>query len=64
MYQKYAKKRDQLGLTDYQVCKKCKFYCSVISDWKRGKSTPKIDKLMKIADAIGEDVTFFLEKKG
>lgn len=60
MYQKYAIKRDSLGLTDYKVCKKCGFCCSVISDWKRGKSTPKIDKPKKIAEAIGEDVTFFI----
>lgn len=49
MYEDYAKKRDELGLTDYRVSKDTGVPYSCIADWKKGRSTPKIDKIKKIA---------------
>lgn len=31
------------------------------SDWKSGKSKPKVDKLKKIADYFGVTIEYFLE---
>ncbi len=37
---------------------------STFSDWKRGKSKPKIDKLQKIADYFNVPLTYFLKEGG
>lgn len=34
---------------------------SLFSDWKSGKSMPKTDKLIKIADYFGVEVEYFIE---
>lgn len=41
------------GITPYKVAKKTKISTGTLSDWKTGRSTPKVDKLMKIADCLG-----------
>ena len=55
MYEIYCSLRDKRGLTDYQVAKATGIGRSTFSDWKSGRSTPKRDKLQKIADYF--DVT-------
>lgn len=35
---------------------------STFTDWKKGKSCPKTDKLLKIADYFGVSIEFFLER--
>lgn len=40
-------------MTDFQVCKETGIAPSIISYWKSGKTTPKVDKLMKIAKLFG-----------
>ena len=49
MYQKYAKLRDERGLTDYAVAMQTGIATATLSSWKSGEYTPKVDKLMKIA---------------
>lgn len=34
---------------------------STFSDWKSGKSMPKADKLIKIANYFGVEVSYFIE---
>lgn len=34
---------------------------STFSDWKSGKSMPKTDKLIKIANYFGVEVSYFIE---
>lgn len=53
MYEKYAELRDKAGLNDFQVAQKTDISPSTIYDWKYGKYRPKVDKLQKIAKAIG-----------
>lgn len=48
-YAKYATIRDRQGLTDARVCKAIGIKPPVFSAWKSGRSTPKIDKIKKIA---------------
>ncbi len=62
MYAKYAKRRDELNLTDFSVANETGIAPSTISDWKTGKSTPKMDKLAKIAKVLDVSLDFFLEE--
>lgn len=51
-YERYATIRDSRGLTDYAVAKRAGIGKSTFSDWKKGRSQPKSEKLMKIAEAL------------
>jgi repressor LexA len=53
MYAKYVELRDSKGLTDADVSKATGIFPSTFSDWKANRSTPKIEKLIKIADYFG-----------
>ena len=53
MYERYCKIRDSKGFTDAQIAGACGFSQSTLSDWKKRRSTPKIEKLAKIADCLG-----------
>ena len=52
------------GVSTYQVAKATGISQMVFSRWKSGKSTPKVDKLMILADYFGVDVNYFLTKRG
>ena len=62
MYAKYAKRRDELNLTDFKVATETGIAPSSISDWKTGRSKPKLDKLAKIAKVLDVPLEFFLEE--
>lgn len=49
MYEKYIALRDEKGVTDYEVSKETGIAQSTFSDWKSGRSKPKVAKLLKIA---------------
>jgi len=53
MYAIYANLRDQKGVRDAEVAKATGIPYSTLSDWKAGRYTPKVDKLMKLADYFG-----------
>lgn len=53
MYEKYAAIRDEKGLSDYEVSKMSGVSTATLSCWKKGSYKPKVDKLQKIAKAIG-----------
>ena len=59
-YEKYAKIRDSKGLTDGRVAQLCGFGRSTFTDWKNGRSIPKIDKMQKIADLFGMEYFEFV----
>lgn len=63
-YEKYAEIRDEKKLTDGKVAKMCGFGRSTFSDWKSGRSIPKIDKMQKIADALDMDYAIFVGRVG
>ena len=50
MYTRYAALRDKQGIRDADVAKATGISQTVFTDWKNGKSVPKVDKLIKIAD--------------
>lgn len=61
MYDIYAKLRDERGMTDYSVAKETGILAQTLYDWKAGRSTPKIDKLLLIAKLFNVPVTDLLE---
>lgn len=64
MYERYAKLRDERGLTDYAVAKATGILTATLTSWKQGVYQPKVDKLMKIADFLGVDINYFLKEDG
>lgn len=48
------------GVTAYKVAKDTGISTATMTDWKKGRSTPKIDKLQKIADYFGVSVDYLL----
>ena len=61
MYEKYVKVRDEHGVTDYEVAKQTGIPQSTFSDWKTGRSKPKVEKLVVIARYFKIPVTYFIE---
>lgn len=61
MYQKFKQLVKARGITTYRVAKDIGLAPTVFSDWKSGKSKPKVDKLKKIADYFGVTIEYFLE---
>ena len=63
-YEKYAEIRDSKGFTDGKVAQLCGFGRSTFTDWKTGRSIPKIDKIQKIADLFEMDYFEFVGPVG
>lgn len=61
MYEKFERLVKARGITAYRVAKDIGLATTVFSDWKSGKSKPKVDKLKKIADYFGVTIEYFLE---
>ena len=61
MYEKYEELLRRTGKTSYQVSKDTGIGQNTLSDWKTGRCKPKVDKLQKLADYFGVEVTYFLE---
>lgn len=62
IYEKYVKLRDAKGVTDYRVAKDIGLGHSLFNDWKTGRSQPKVDKLMKLANYFDVPITYFIEE--
>lgn len=61
-YGKYAIIRDKKGMKDSAVAQKAGIYQSIFTDWKKGTSEPKLDKLTKIASALEVDMSWLLSE--
>lgn len=48
-YLNYAKMRDARKMRDSDVAKATEIPASTFTEWKKGKSAPKIEKIIKIA---------------
>lgn len=64
MYDKYVTLRDKAGYTDYRVAQETGIPKSVFSEWKKGRSMPKIDKLYLIAKLFNVDLEYFVQDGG
>lgn len=51
-YEHYAELRDTKGLNDYKMSQLTNIRASTFSEWKSGKYTPKVDKMLAIAKVL------------
>lgn len=63
MYEIFERLLKQKGVTPYRVYKDTGVSQSTLSDWKRGRSTPKAEILSKIAEYFGVSVDYLLGKQ-
>lgn len=61
LYKKFAELLEKNNKTAYQVAKDTGIAQSVLSDWKTGRSKPKVDKLKILSDYFGVPIEYFLE---
>lgn len=61
MYEKFVALLDKTDKTAYQVSKDTGITQNVFSNWKSGRSKPKVDKLKILADYFGVSIEYFLE---
>ncbi len=60
MYETFEKLLIMNNVTAYKVSKDTGIPYSALSEWKMGRSTPKQDKLMKIAEYFGVSIDYLL----
>lgn len=53
MYEIFQRLLDEKGITAYKVAKETGISTATLSSWKKGRYTPKKEKLQKIADYFG-----------
>lgn len=63
MYEKYSALRDKRNVSDYRVALDTGITRSTFTDWKNGRSSPKIDKIQKIANYFGVPIEYFLKEE-
>lgn len=61
MYVKFERLLKERNLTPYRVSLDTGIAQSTLSDWKSGRSKPKVDKLKILADYFGVPIEYFLE---
>lgn len=49
------------NITFYKLANELGLTRSTFSDWKSGKSMPKTDKLIKISNYFGVEISYFIE---
>lgn len=67
MYEIFSKLLQEFNVTPYKVSKETGVSQSTLSDWKRGISTPKQDKLQILADYFNVSLEYLMtgkEKEG
>lgn len=62
MYEKFAALLSKNDVTAYQVSKETGISTSTLTEWKQGKYTPKLDKLVKIAAYFNVPIDYFLDE--
>lgn len=63
MYEIFVQLLDKSGKKASDVAKATGIPSSTFSDWKKGKSSPKTEKLQKIADYFGVSLTYLTTGK-
>ena len=60
MYETFADLCEKKRVTPYRVAKDCGFSNVTLSDWKNKGSTPRADKLLKIARYLGTTIEYLI----
>lgn len=63
MYEKFLKLLELHNVKPADVARATGIYTSTFSDWKSGRSKPKMEKLQKIADYFGVPVSYFTDEE-
>lgn len=63
MYEVFELLLSKFDVTPYRVSKETGISTATLSDWKNGRSTPKQDKLKKIADYFGVSLDYLMSGK-
>ena len=61
MYETFKRLLEERNVTAYQVSKDTGISQATLSDWKIGKSKPKVDKLSVLAKYFGVPLEEFIE---
>ena len=61
MYAKYVELRDAKGVNDAKVSEATGIPRSTFTDWKSGRSKPKLEKLLKLAEFFEVSVEEFVK---
>lgn len=62
MYEIFERLLKEKNLKGADVTRATGIASSTLTDWKKGRSKPKQDKLQKIADFLGVSLEYFLEE--
>lgn len=62
MYKKFAELLLKSNKTTYRVAKETGISPTLFTDWKKGKSKPKVDKLQILADYFGVPLDYFFKE--
>ena len=60
-YGKFCESISKKGITSYRVATDLGISPMLLSDWKNGKSKPKLDTMVMISDYLGTDVKQFVD---
>ena len=63
MYEIYQRLLDERNLKNADISRATGISNMTLSDWKNGKTTPKQDKLQKIADFFGVSIDYLMTGK-
>lgn len=63
MYEIYKNLRDEKGVSDYRVAEDTGIPKSTFSEWKNGAYTPKVDKIILLAQYFGVPLETFLKAR-
>lgn len=62
MYEIFEELLKERGITAYRVAKDTGIGTATLTNWKKGKYTPKQDKMQKIADYLGVSIEYLSGK--
>lgn len=63
MYERFAKLLEERNLTAYRVSKDTGIATATLTEWKNGTYSPKVDKLMLLADYFEVPLEYFLKEE-
>lgn len=63
MFKKYQELLRKNGITSYRVSKDTGIPYATLSDWKNGKSKPKVDKLITLSKYFKVPISYFYEEE-
>ena len=61
MYERYVELRDKKGVTDYRVSEDTGISRSTFTDWKNGRSAPKVEKLLLLAEYFDVPIEYLIK---